>query len=125
MDTRDLAIVKGLIAVAWADGKVNSGETAVIDALLEAYHATPSEVHEVKHFAATKRSLQDIELTELAMDDRRVLLHHAVLLTFADGEQHADEKILLEELAAELHLAPLDAARVVEAGEAHARALVS
>lgn len=125
MDTRDLAIVKGLVAVAWADGRVNSEETAVIDALLEAYHATPSEVHEVKHFAATKRTLQDIELHELGMDDRRVLLHHAVLLTFVDGEQHPDEKVLIEELAAELHLAPLDAARVIESAEAHAHELTA
>lgn len=124
MDARDLAIVKGLSAVAWADGIVNDHETAVIEALLAAYQATPSEVYEVKQFASTKRSLRDIELHELGIDDRRVLLHHAVLLTFADGEQHPDEKQLLAELAAELHLAPLDAARVVEAAEAHARLLV-
>ncbi len=124
MDVRDLAIVKGLSAVAWADGKVSAQETAVIDALLAAYQATPSEVHEVKRFAATKRSLDDIDLHELGIDDRRVLLHHAVLLTFADGEPHPDEKQLLEDLAAELRLAPLDAARVVGAAEAHARSLV-
>lgn len=121
MDSRDLAIVKGLTAVAWADGKVNAQETALIDALLSVYRATPSEIHEVKHFATTKRSLQDIELYELGLDDRRVLLHHAVLVMWADGERHADEKQLLDELAAELHLAPLDAARVIEAASAHAR----
>lgn len=124
MDARDLAIVKGLTAVAWADGKVHAFETAIIDALLSAYRATPSEAYEVKRFAAAKRSLRDIELHELGIDDRRVLLHHAVLLTFVDGEQHPEEKQLLEELAAELHLAPLDAARVVEAAEGHARSLL-
>ena len=125
MDARDLAIVKGLSAVAWADGRVNAQETAVIDALLAAYQATPSEIHEVKQFAASTRSLHDIELHELGVDDRRVLLHHAVILTFADGEQHPDEKRLIEDLAAELHLAPLDAARVVQSAEIHARALLA
>jgi tellurite resistance protein len=124
VDARDLAIVKGLSAVAWADGKVNDQEMAVVEALLEAYRATPSEIHEVKRFAATKRSLEDIELNELGIDDRRVLLHHAVLLTFADGEPHPDELRLVRDLATELRLAPLDAARVVQSAEAHARALV-
>lgn len=120
MDGRDLAIVKGLAAVAWADGKVSSQEHQVIDALLEAYHATPSEAVEVRHFAATPRTLRDIELHELGLDDRRVLLHHAVLLTFADGEQHQKEKELIDELVAQLRLAPLDAERVIASAEQHA-----
>lgn len=124
MDVRDLAIVRGLVAVAWADGRVTTEEHEVVDALLEAYKATPSEAAEVRKFAATPRGLGDIELDALSLDDRRVLLQHAVLLTFADGEQHEKEKQLLADLIADLHLSPMDAERVVSAAEERAREML-
>jgi tellurite resistance protein len=123
MDVRDLAIVRGLIAVAWADGRVTAEEHQIVDALLEAYKATPSEAAELRRFAARPRGLVDIELGQLSHDDRRVLLQHAVLLTFVDGEQHDKEKALIADLIAELNLSPMDAERVVGAAERRARAM--
>lgn len=125
MDRRDLAIIKGLVAVAWADDRVSKEEHEVVDALLDAYHATPSEAAEVRAFASAPRTLSDIELSELSVDDRRVLLQHAVLLTFADGEQHEKERQLLSDLVSELHLSPLDAERVVAAAEERAKSMLS
>lgn len=122
MDVRDLAIVRGLVAVAWADGKVSPEEHQIVDALLDAYKATPSEKAEVLAFASAPRSLSDIQLGELSLDDRRVLLQHAVLLTFVDGQQHERERTLLAELISELHLSPMDADRVVAAAEQRAKA---
>ncbi len=124
MDVRDLAIVRGLIAVAWADGKVTPQEHEVVDALIEAYKATPSEAAELRKFAQSPRSLSDIDLGQLSLDDRRVLLQHAVLITFVDGEQHAKEKELLADLVADLHLSPMDAERVQRAAEERARTLL-
>lgn len=124
MDVRDLAIVRGLIAVAWADERISAEEHQIVDALLEAYKATPSEAAEIRLFAAVRRGLGDIELGELGLEDRRVLLQHAVLLTFVDGLQHDKEKALLAELIAELNLSPMDAERVVGAAEQRARAML-
>jgi len=124
MHPQDLAIVRGLVSVAWADGRVADEELEVIDALLSAFNASPSEIKEVRSFAATKRTLDDIELTDLSMDDRRVLLQHAVLLTFVDGEQHEQEKALLAELVDRLRLTSADAARVINAAEHRAKELL-
>lgn len=124
MHARDLAIVRGLVAVAWADGKVSPQEQEIVEALLDAYKATPSELAEVRAFAASPRTLADIELAAMSMDDRRVLLQHAVLLTFVDGEQQAKEKELLEQLVADLNLSPLDAERVVASAEQRVRAML-
>lgn len=124
MDVRDLAIVRGLVAVAWADGKVTAEEHEIVDALLAVYKATPSEAAEVRQFASTPRGLTDIELSELSLDDRRVLLQHAVLLTFVDGEQAEKEKALLADLIADLHLSPMDAERVVTSAESRARSML-
>ncbi len=119
---RDLAIVRGLVAVAWADGRVSPEEHQIVDALLDAYKATPSEKAEVLTFAATPRTLSDIQLGELSWEDRRVLLQHAVLLTYVDGQQQERERTLLTDLISELHLSPMDAERVVAAAEQRAKA---
>jgi tellurite resistance protein len=124
MLAEDLAIVKGLVSVAWADGRVADEESQVIDGVLSAYAATASEEREVRRYAATKRSLDDIELTELSAASRRVLLQHAVLLTFVDGEQHQKEKDLLEDLITHLRIPPHEAARVVASAEERARSML-
>lgn len=125
MTAEDLAIVKGLVSVAWADGLFANEETEVIEGLLAAYGASPSEATEVRSFAKTPRSLEDIELTELSSAGRRVLLQHAVLLTFVDGVQHEKEKALLEDLITQLRLSRLEAERVVGPAQERARALLS
>jgi tellurite resistance protein len=124
MHPQDLAIVRGLVSVAWADGKVAAEEHEVIDALLAAYNASPSEIREVRSYAAKPRTLDDIELTDLSLDDRRVLLQHAVLLSFVDGEQHEREKQVLGELIERLRLTPADATRIMSAAEHRAKELL-
>lgn len=110
--------------MAWADGRIAAEEHEVIDALLAAYNATPSEVREVQTYAAKERTLDDIELTDLSLDDRRVLLQHAVLLTFVDGEQHEREKQILSELVERLRLTPADANRIMTAAEQRAKEML-
>jgi len=59
MHSQDLAIVTGLVSVAWADGRVADSETQVIDALLEAFQATPSEARQIRRYAQTPRTLDE------------------------------------------------------------------
>jgi uncharacterized membrane protein YebE (DUF533 family) len=124
MHEQNLAIIKGLVAVAWADGKVCAEEQQIIDALLEAYKATPSEAREVRLFANTPRSLDDISLTDLSYDDRRLLLHQSVLLTFADGQQHEAELALLDELGHRLRIPAAEASQIMSAAAEQAQGLL-
>jgi len=109
MQAQNLAIVKGLVSVAWADGHVSAEETEVLDALLEAFQALPSEAHELRRFAETPRSLADVPIHELGFAARRQLLQHAVLLSYVDGKQDEKEKALLEQLVLALEIPPLEA----------------
>ena len=109
MQAQNLAIVKGLVSVAWADGHVSAEETEVLDALLEAFHALPSEAHELRKFAQTPRSLADVPIQELGFAARRQLLQHAVLLSYVDGKQDEKEKALLDQLVLALEIPPLEA----------------
>jgi tellurite resistance protein len=117
MHEQDLAIVKALVPVAWADGEFAEQERETLDALLDAYNATDDEKRALKEYARQRRTLDEIELQELSADDRRVLLQHAVLLSFADGKQTPDEVEFLERLVAKLKI-PHDEAKTVMASAA-------
>ena len=124
MHEQNLAIVKGLVSVAWADGKVAAEETELIDGLLKAFSATPSEAHEIRRFAERPRTLDDVPLTDLSAEDRRVLLHYAVLITFVDREQTDTERNFLQRLIARLRLPIEEANRIMQAAESQAMSLM-
>ncbi|MBX3191171.1 MAG: hypothetical protein KF819_29510 [Labilithrix sp.] len=120
MNEQTSAIIRALVPVAWADGEFADKEREVLDALLDAYEATEEEKAALRDYAKEKRTLDDINLQDLSAADRRVLLQLAVLVSFADGEQHAAESKLLSELVTKLKI-PADEAKSVMA-EAEARA---
>src|SRR3954469_23977930 len=109
MHEQDIAIVRALVPVAWADGVFAEQERETLEALLDAYDATDDEKTQLREYAKERRTLDDINLQDLSADDRRVLLQHAVLISFADGDQSKDETDFLEKLAAKLKI-PADEA---------------
>ncbi len=124
MHEQDMAIVKALVPVAWADGEFAETERQMLDALLDAYKATDEEREIVREYAEKKRTLEDIDLQELSADDRRVLLQHAVLLTFADGCQSAEERAIIEALAKKLKLPEAEAQELIASSAQRARSLL-
>jgi uncharacterized membrane protein YebE (DUF533 family) len=93
-------IVKSLIAVAWADGKVAEDEFGVIEGMLSGFDASEQEEQELLDYARTPRTLQDdIPLQDLSRDDRELLFTNAALVTVIDGERHTIERDTLSELA--------------------------
>jgi len=104
MHEQDLAIVRALVPVAWADGVFAQREKEMLDALLDAYGASDKDKEMVREYAETKRTLDDIDVQDLSADDRRVLFQHAVLLSFADGDQSPDEVDFLAKLAGKLRI---------------------
>jgi tellurite resistance protein len=121
MHEEDKAIVKSLVSVAWADGKVTFEETEVLEALLQAFDAKPAEAAEIREYAKQRRTLDDIPLTDLSADNRRALIQHAVLITFIDGEQAPDEKKMLDQLAAKLRIPAEEAPGLIAAAEERAK----
>ncbi|MBI2893945.1 MAG: DUF533 domain-containing protein [Deltaproteobacteria bacterium] len=118
-------MVKSLVAVAWADGRVESEESEVIEAILSAYEATAEDARDLREYAKTRRTLDDLQLDALAPSDRDALLQHAVIITFIDGKQDEKEKAFLTDLATRLGF---DAARrdaLLEQAAARAKRLLS
>ena len=121
MQEETYALIQALVPVAWADGDFADKEKEMLDALLDAYEATPEEKTRLQEYAKEKRTLDDINLQDLSAGDRRVLLQHAVLLSFADGVQHPAESKLITELATKLRIPADEAKAVITEAEARAK----
>lgn len=124
MHIQNLAILKGLVTVAWADGRMAGEEKEVLEALLQAFEATPSEAHEVRLFAREPKKLSDVPLHDLSADARRLLLQHAVLLSFVDGAQDQKEKQIIDELCEVLRIPSIESRGLVAAAEERAKSLL-
>ena len=124
MHEQDLAIVKGLVSVAWADGSVTDHESEVIRALLEAFAATPSEKREIEVYARERRTIDDVPITDLSYDDRRVLLQHAVLISHADGNYGDEERRLIAALCEKLRIPDVEAKGIIDAAARRATELL-
>jgi uncharacterized membrane protein YebE (DUF533 family) len=107
-------IVKCLVAVAWADGKVAAPESGVIEGLLCGFDASEVEEREILDYAKLKRTLsEDAPLKALSREERELLLANAALLTHADGEQSDSEKALLNKLVTLLEFDPEAAGEIL------------
>lgn len=121
MHAQNMAILKSLVSVAWADGTFADAEREMVEALISAFEASEEQAKELRDYAATKRSLDDIPVEDLSEDDCRVLLQHSVLLSFVDGEQHESERKIIFELAEKLGIPEAEAKLLVELAEQRAK----
>jgi uncharacterized tellurite resistance protein B-like protein len=121
MHEQNMAILKSLVSVAWADGVFATEEREMVEALIAAFEATDEEAKDIRAYAQTKRTLDDIPLTDLSTDDRRVLLQHAVLLTYVDGTQAESEKAFIGALCTKLRIPDDEAKALIEHAEARAK----
>jgi tellurite resistance protein len=124
MQEHQEAMVKSLVAVAWADGRMDGDESEVIEALLSAFDIEGADADRIREYAKEPKTLDDVQLTELSASDRRLLLQHAVILTYIDGHQSETERKVLDDLVDRLHLPPAEAKVLLEASENRAKRLL-
>jgi tellurite resistance protein len=121
MHSENAAILKALVSVAWADGDFGQQEREMLDALLVAFDATDDQSKELRTYAESKRTLDDVPIEELSSDDLRVLVQHAVLLTFIDGAQNDKEKAFVQELARYIGIPDAEATQLIASAEERAK----
>ncbi len=125
MEDYQEAMVKSLVAVAWADGRVDEAENEVIEALISAFGLSDEDADSIREYAKTKRSMDEIPLSELSKTDRRTLLQHAVILAYVDGEKSEKEQEVLMNLVAQLRISDEEATALIDNAEARAKDLLS
>lgn len=124
MEEHQEAMVKSLVAVAWADGRMDGEEAEVIEALLGAFEISGADAEAIREYAKEPKKLEDVPLTDLSASDRRLLLQHAVILTFIDGEQSDTEVKVLDELVERLRIPTSEAKMLLEASSERAKRLL-
>jgi tellurite resistance protein len=126
MTPNEKNIVKALVAVAWADGKLEEPESGIIEGLLSGFDATDDEEQEIILYAKQKRTFKDdIAVSELTKEDRELLLANAALLTHADGDQSEKERDLLDKLVRLLEFTGADADAILASAKEGALTLGS
>lgn len=125
MHEQDKAILQGLVSVAWADGTFQEREREMIDALIETFGASDEEAKELRDFAAEKKVLSDIPLTELSLGDRRRLMSHAVTLSWIDGDQAEAEVAFLGDLREYLKISEDEFTNISAVSTARAKELLA
>jgi uncharacterized tellurite resistance protein B-like protein len=121
MHDENMAIVKSLVSVAWADGVYAAEEREMVEALIAAFDANDDEADQIRAYSAEKKTIDDVPVSDLSADDRRILIQHAVLLTFVDGKQDEVEKAFIGTLCDKLRIPGDEAKPLVEAAEARAK----
>lgn len=115
MTPSEKCVVRSLIAVAWADGQIASGELGVIEGMLCGFDATTEEEQEMLEFARTPRSLpEDVPVGELSREERELLLTNAALLTLSDRVRTPSEVAVLGQLGELLGFSAVETAELVE-----------
>lgn len=124
MEDYQEAMVKSLVAVAWADGRVDGKESEVIEALISAFELEGEDAEAIRAYAKEERKIDDVPLTDLSAHDRRMLLQHAVILTYVDGEQSEQERNVLNTLVEKLRIPEDEAKDLLSHAEARAKRLI-
>lgn len=117
-------MVKSLVAVAWADGKMDDEEHEVIEALISAFELEGDDAESIRAFAKEPKTLADVPLTDLSAADRRLLLSHAVILTYVDGEQSEQEKQILGAMVQGMNIPADEANELIARADARAQRLL-
>ena len=117
-------LLKLLVALAWADGRVDDEEMEIVKAVVDAFDADTATRDEVLEWAKTPRTLEDVDVTGLTVDDAELVLFQAVLLTYIDGEQSEKEIELLNEFIGKLGLSKERADAVLARATARAKVLL-
>lgn len=92
MQEHHAAILKSLIAVAWADKTISKVEHDMIEGLIAGFGLTEKDAGLVREYARIPRGLDEIPLSALSREDRQLLYYYVSLLA------QVDERLMVEEM---------------------------
>jgi uncharacterized membrane protein YebE (DUF533 family) len=124
VDKHEEAMLKSLVAIAWADGHFVDEEAEILEAMLSTFDIDAEGAAIMREYAKTPRTLDDVPVAELTLPERALLLRHGVILSHIDGGQDGDERAVLDALVKKLEIPDAEATELIAAAEAEARELL-
>ncbi len=125
MEKHHEAMLKALVAVAWADGHFADEETEIVEAMISVFRIDPEGAELVRAYARTPRTIDDVPVADLSPQDRELLVRHAVILSYIDGEQDDAERAVIAEVVKKLEIPEDEAAKLILDADVEARALLA
>jgi tellurite resistance protein len=119
MANRNVAILKAVICVAWADGLLKDPERRAIEGVLRAVELSPAEVAELRAYAEKPHALAELDLRDFTNEDKRLAILHSVALAHADNDYSPPERQAIMSLCERFGLSPAEAHALM--GRANAR----
>lgn len=114
-------MIKTLVAVAWADGRVADEEREIIDTLIELNDLDEADAKKIRTWAEKRRDLKELKFDGLEDVDKTMILQQAVFVTYVDGEQSDTELALLQDLGKRLGIEAERTADIIRSATAHAK----
>jgi tellurite resistance protein len=118
------AVLKSLVAIAWADGQLDEEESEVLEAMLSILKVGAEDAALLREYAKSPRSLDDVPVAQLSSTERAQLLRHAVILSHIDGRQDDAEQRVLHAVVQKLEIPETEAAELIALAEDEARELL-
>lgn len=115
-------MIKTLVCVAWADGRVADEEREIIDTLIDLNDLGEADAKKIRLWAEKRHELRELKFDGLEDIDKTMILQQAVFVTYVDGEQSEKELELLRDLGQRLGIEPDRTADIVRTATAHAKA---
>jgi uncharacterized tellurite resistance protein B-like protein len=117
-------MLRSLVAIAWADGHFADEEAEIIEALISTFELGEEDAGKVREYAKTPRTLDDVPVAELSSDDRKLLLQHAVILSYIDGGQSEVELDVIDDLVDRLSIPEKEADEIIASANQRAKRLM-
>ncbi|MBC7171607.1 MAG: TerB family tellurite resistance protein [Polyangiaceae bacterium] len=117
-------MLKSLVSVAWADGHFADEESEILEAMISLFRVDAEGAELMRAFARTPRTVDDVPFADLGPDDRALLVRHAVILSYIDGEQDDEEREVIAEIVKRLEIPESEAATLILAADTEARELL-
>jgi uncharacterized tellurite resistance protein B-like protein len=124
MDKPQEAVLKSLVAIAWADGQLDEEESEVLEAMLSTLKVGGEDAARLREYARSPRSLDDVPVAALSSAERAQLLRHAVILSHIDGRQDDAERSVLSAVVKKLEIPEREAEELIARAEDEARELL-
>lgn len=124
MEKHQEAMLKSLVAIAWADGHFADEETEIVEAMISLFRIDAEGAALMRDYARTPRTVDDVPVADIPVADRAVLLRHAVIISYIDGEQDDEERAVISAVVKRLAIPESEAARWILDADVEARALL-
>ena len=102
LSDQDRVLLKTLVALAWADGELDAGETEWLDKVFEHLTLTPAERERFLNVPQALPSKDEYNSVLATEEDRLFLLRVLLTMAMADGTVSLDELGMLKEVSERL-----------------------